>query len=87
MTAYFNFFFSLELSRKLHLSAVFLMRLMSNQINKDFEASFNETNQLSISFAVSSMWRIVICILSNIHAVDSEKQIYKKNVKQNGTKY
>ena len=71
----------------MHLSAVFLTRLMSNQINKDFEASLNETNQLSISFTVSSMWRIVICLFSNIHAVGNEKQIYKKNVKQNGTKY
>ena len=42
--------FSLDLAKSWHLSALFLMKLLSNQVNEDFEASSNENIKLSISF-------------------------------------
>ena len=42
---------SLELTKKWHLLALLFMRLLSNQINKDFVTSSNETIKLSISMA------------------------------------
>ena len=45
------FTFSLELTKKWHLLALLFMRLLSNQIRKDFVASSNEIIKLSISMA------------------------------------
>ena len=54
MTAYFKFYFSLELTKRWHLSILPFMRLLSNQVNNDFEASSNEAIKLSVSLTVEN---------------------------------
>ena len=46
-------FFLLELSKMWHLSAFLFIRLLSNHVNRGFEASSNETKKLSIPLAVA----------------------------------
>ena len=45
--------FSLELNKTWHLSALLFVRLLSNQVNKDFQALSNEATKLSIIMAVA----------------------------------
>ena len=70
ITTYFNCYFSIKTDQKVHLSALLFMRLLSNQVNIDFEASSNEAIKLSMpltvaygvlpsaSFAISMLFRM-----------------------------
>ena len=49
MAAYFNCYFFIRAEQDVR----FFVRLLSNQVNKGFEASSNETSKLSISFAIA----------------------------------
>ena len=60
MSTYFNCYFFIRA-----LSALLFMRLLSNQLNEDFEASSSEVIKLSISLAVaygvlSSVLRVIL---------------------------
>ena len=61
--------FSLELTKRWHLSALLFMRLLSNQVIKDLEASPLTKLLKDIYIIGSSIWRIVICIVCNNYAV------------------
>ena len=61
--------FSLELTKRWHLSALLFMRLLSNQVIKDLEASPLTKLLKDIYIIGSSIWRIVICIVCSNYAV------------------
>ena len=45
--------FSLEMTKRWHLSALLYMRLLSNQVKQDFKASSDEAIKLSTSLVVA----------------------------------
>ena len=51
------FTFPLELTKKCHLLASLFMRLLSNQINKDFVASSNETINMAMLLNYLYQWQ------------------------------
>ena len=73
------FTFLLELTKRWHLLALLLMRLFSNQVNKDFVAFSSGTIKLSISIAeaygVSSSTNLAMSMLFRVKNKSARKML------------